>query len=379
MVAEGWWHPYSPDRLHLLYSLSKSFTSTAAGFAAAEGLLDLDATVVSLLPRVRGGHHRSTAAADAGPARRRDGQRARDGDVASRGRRPTREPVRGVPVHPAGPRARQLSSRTTSPALTRSAAIVQRTAGMPPHRVPPAAPVRSAGRRAGGLVEHPAGREHRLTAGCMPTTEAVADLGQLHLQRGVGRASSCSRTDWVAEATRRQCRARRPRSRHPDWRAGLRLPVLDGRHGYRGDGAFGQFCMILPEHDAVIAMTSRTQDMQAVLDAVWRHLLPALDRDPIDSAAQNKLALRLGDLHLQAYEMAPQPVDWGAWSLAVFAVTSAGGDTALQSSLTALRATGCGAAADPQGNRQHAHVRRGHAWLGDVDPRRRLRTAHSGR
>ena len=47
VVAEGWWAPYSAERPHLLYSLSKSFTSTAAAFAQAEGLLDLDDTVVS--------------------------------------------------------------------------------------------------------------------------------------------------------------------------------------------------------------------------------------------------------------------------------------------------------------------------------------------
>jgi len=50
VVAEGWWRPYSADRPHRLYSLSKSFTSTAASFAAAEGLLDLDDTVVSHFP-----------------------------------------------------------------------------------------------------------------------------------------------------------------------------------------------------------------------------------------------------------------------------------------------------------------------------------------
>src|SRR5919202_2392433 len=50
VVAEAWWSPYSADRPHRLYSLSKSFTSTAAGFAAAEGLLDLDDTVVSHFP-----------------------------------------------------------------------------------------------------------------------------------------------------------------------------------------------------------------------------------------------------------------------------------------------------------------------------------------
>jgi len=47
VVAEGWWAPYSAERPHLLYSLSKSFTATAAAFAQAEGLLDLDDTVVS--------------------------------------------------------------------------------------------------------------------------------------------------------------------------------------------------------------------------------------------------------------------------------------------------------------------------------------------
>lgn len=47
VVAEGWWSPYAEERVHLLYSLSKSFPSTAAAFAIAEWLLDLDATVLS--------------------------------------------------------------------------------------------------------------------------------------------------------------------------------------------------------------------------------------------------------------------------------------------------------------------------------------------
>ena len=48
------------------------------------------------------------------------------------------------------------------------------------------------------------------------------------------------------------------------------------RHGYRGDGAFGQFCVILPEHDTVVVTTACTLEMQAVLDAMWAHLLPGL-------------------------------------------------------------------------------------------------------
>src|SRR5687767_3831114 len=50
VVAEGWWAPYSAERPHLLYSLTKSFTSVAVGLAIADGLLSLDDRVVDVLP-----------------------------------------------------------------------------------------------------------------------------------------------------------------------------------------------------------------------------------------------------------------------------------------------------------------------------------------
>ena len=50
VVAEGWWAPYSADRPHLLYSLTKSFTSIAVGLAIADGLLSLDDRVADVLP-----------------------------------------------------------------------------------------------------------------------------------------------------------------------------------------------------------------------------------------------------------------------------------------------------------------------------------------
>src|SRR5674476_815660 len=73
VVAEGWWAPYERERRHELFSLSKSFTSTAVGFAQAEGLREPDGgrrealaqreELVSALPLVRGppalGHDRT--------------------------------------------------------------------------------------------------------------------------------------------------------------------------------------------------------------------------------------------------------------------------------------------------------------------------------
>src|SRR5438128_580646 len=51
VVAEGWWSPYGPELKHTMYSMSKSFTSTAVGFAVAEGKLRVDDRVVSFFPK----------------------------------------------------------------------------------------------------------------------------------------------------------------------------------------------------------------------------------------------------------------------------------------------------------------------------------------
>src|SRR5262245_2580788 len=50
VIAEGWWTPYDAGHNHVLYSLSKSFASTAVGFAVAEGKLGIDDEVVKLFP-----------------------------------------------------------------------------------------------------------------------------------------------------------------------------------------------------------------------------------------------------------------------------------------------------------------------------------------
>src|SRR5262245_48494028 len=55
VVAEGWWSPYDAQSLHVLFSLSKSFTSTAIGLAIAEGKLSLDDEVLKFFPESRRG------------------------------------------------------------------------------------------------------------------------------------------------------------------------------------------------------------------------------------------------------------------------------------------------------------------------------------
>src|SRR5512140_432804 len=50
VVAEGWWLPYGPEHPHMLFSLSKSFTSSAIGLAVAEGRLSVNDLVISFFP-----------------------------------------------------------------------------------------------------------------------------------------------------------------------------------------------------------------------------------------------------------------------------------------------------------------------------------------
>src|SRR4051794_588793 len=51
VLAEGWWAPYEAERPHMLFSLSKSFTSSAIGLAVAEGRLSVDDQVLSFFPK----------------------------------------------------------------------------------------------------------------------------------------------------------------------------------------------------------------------------------------------------------------------------------------------------------------------------------------
>ena len=51
VIAEGWWAPYAADTPHQLYSLSKSFTSTAVGLAPGRGQVEHRRSGAEVLPR----------------------------------------------------------------------------------------------------------------------------------------------------------------------------------------------------------------------------------------------------------------------------------------------------------------------------------------
>jgi hypothetical protein len=132
----------------------------------------------------------------------------------------------------------------------------------------------------------------------MGRTEEIARFGQLYLQKGVWNGRQLIPAFWIAEATAMQTsNGSAPTS---DWDQGYGYQFWRSRHGYRGDGAFGQYMLILPEQDAVVAITSGVRNMQSVMDLVWNKLLPAMSggKLPDDIAAQRALRAKLAALRV---------------------------------------------------------------------------------
>ena len=333
VVAEGWWAPYSAGRPQLLYSLSKSFTSTAAAFAQAEGLLDLDDTVISHFaefdaditdPRSRAVKLRHVAAMASG--------HTRDMlfEAVSRDRS---EPIRGFLLSPPD-REPGTVFAYSQPCTYALASIIQRNAGMPLTQYLRPRLFDPLGIGHVGWHTFPPGREQGFS-GLHARTEDIAKLGLLYLQRGRWQGAQLIPEAWVAEATSMQ--VSNPGGASSDWAQGYGFQFWMSRHGYRGDGAFGQFCVIVPEQQTVIVTTAYTTDMQAVLDAMWTCLLPGLDAaGPDGGPAQDQLTNRLRRLTLPACRAEPAPPSWAPWASAPFAVATGAASSQTQPALTAV-------------------------------------------
>ncbi|GAA3770226.1 hypothetical protein GCM10022403_001960 [Streptomyces coacervatus] len=340
LVASGWWAPYAPERPHLLYSLSKSFTATAAAIAAAEGLLRFDDPVISYFPEFDADitDLRSRAMLVRHVASMASGHEA---ETLDRARATDRtELVRGFLLVPPE-RDPGTVFAYNQPATYTLAAIVQRVTGRPlteylrPRLLDPL------GIGDAAWLRDRAGRELGFS-GLHATTDAVARLGQLYLQDGVWEGERLLPEGWVAEATRPHIDNGDGTAAGAlsDWQQGYGFQFWTSRHGYRGDGAYGQFCLVLPEHDAVIATTAATEQMQQLLDLVWQHLLPAFGPEPLPGREHEDAALRerLARLALPPAAGKPIPPEWAqGWSGAEF--TPYGGVCADRPKLTAVRVT----------------------------------------
>ena len=298
VIAEGWWAPESPDRPHILWSLSKSFTSTAIGLAVAEGKLNIDDKVVSFFPE----DVPETVSENLKAMRIRDLLTMSTGHESqpwAAGEEVWTKRFLSEPV-PHQPGSTFLYN---TPATYMQSAIIQRVTGqtvrdyLMPRLFEPLG------------IERPTWEQSPQGIslggyGLYLKTEDIAKFGQLYLQRGQWAGKQLIPAAWVAQATSKQVENdKAPSGRNPDWRQGYGFQFWQCRNGaFRGDGKDGQFCIVLPQQDAVIAITAKTGNMQKQLDLVWKHLLPAFGDNALPDNPQEAdlLKTRLSALSLAA-------------------------------------------------------------------------------
>ena len=300
-LLEGWWEPFRKEYVHALYSLSKSFTSTAIGLLHDEGKLSVDDTVVSFFP----GKLPSPVSKNLAAMRVYDlltmhtgHEQGTMGRIASSD---TDDWVRNF-LHLDVPKPPGTHFMYNTGASYLLSAIAQQVSGqnlmefLQPRLFEPLGIVGA------DWQEDPQGINLG-GFGLRVRTQDILNFGQLYLQQGQWKGKPLLSAKWVAEATRKQVNSQ---DNDGDWGQGYGYQFWRCKPGgYRGDGAYGQYCIVLPEQEAVIAITSESRDMGAGMQLVWDHILPAMQDAgalPEDHEAHEKLTQRVSQLTLPVIE-----------------------------------------------------------------------------
>ncbi|MCL6258107.1 beta-lactamase family protein [Aquiflexum sp. TKW24L] len=306
VIAEGWWDPYKPELKHTMYSVSKTFTATAIGFAVAEKKLKVTDKVISFFPESLPDHISQNLA----NLEIKDLLSMSVGHDKSFNQEvfTTENWVAAFLNMPIAnePGTKFLYNTSASFMLS---SIIQKVTGqtlldfLEPRLLKPLGitgldwETDLQGTQTGGW-------------GIRVKTEDMAKLGQLFLQKGKWNGKQILAESWIEEASTlkimQEPNASAEKMASNDWIQGYAYQMWRSRHNsYRADGAFGQYILILPEKDAVIILTSETTDMQGLLDLVWSNLLPAFGTI---SDQDTKLKERLNMLSFAPMESAENPI-----------------------------------------------------------------------
>jgi CubicO group peptidase (beta-lactamase class C family) len=125
-------------------------------------------------------------------------------------------------------------------------------------------------------------------------TEDIAKFGQLYLQKGNWNGKQLVPQKWVEQATSKQVPNDQESHRNIgiDWQQGYGFQFWRCTHNaFRGDGAGGQLCVVIPDKDVVIAITADSNNFQGEMNAIWDKLYPAFQAGALteNPAVQGKL------------------------------------------------------------------------------------------
>lgn len=296
VCLEGWWKPYTPHQPHMLFSLSKSFVSVAIGIAAGENRLGVSDKLVRFFPeyadcitdeRMREVtlHHLLTMTSGHASC----AKAAMESD-------PDDYYVRGF-----------LSSRLTyapgerfcynSAATYMLAAVIRKLTGENVREYLLPRLFSHLGIVPGIWESDPRGTNFG-GWGLYLTTEDIAKFANLLLHNGNHNGTQLIPADYLAAAARKQ--SDNSMNDRPDWKLGYGYQFWCSKYGFRGDGASGQYAVVIPEKDLAIATTACIENMQDILTVFWDGLIPFLEDAPLpeNPAGNQKLSAMLSALSM---------------------------------------------------------------------------------
>lgn len=312
ICAEGWWSPYAPGVRHGLQSHTKTYAATAVGIAYTEGILRLDERIIDIFPQFAPEYPSEYL------------KKLTVHHVLCMGcgmeqmPRPSLDWIRdflAIPVkHEPG--AAYMYNSTGSTLL---GAVVRAKTGLGLHDYLKPRLFDKVGINADNLrwVCMPDGMEIG-GGGLYATTEDNLRLMKLYADGGVWNGERILAEDYVRLATSLQNESATEEKVNPPAKDnfvgyGYQIWMCRPKGVYRADGAMGQFTIVVPDRDMIIAITENASGAtggvgpQKVLDAMWEFLDEVVSDKalPEDSAASEHLARRMSTLALASPAFAP--------------------------------------------------------------------------
>jgi CubicO group peptidase (beta-lactamase class C family) len=301
VCAEGWWAPYSPELLHPMYSASKSFTSTAIGFAIQEGLLSLETRLADIfsdrLPENPSENLKKATIHDLLCM-------ACGHETEPMIYRPGADWIKDFLAHEFRYEPGTTFQYNTAGTNMLCAALYRVSGQQLSEYLRPRF-FDKVGIGEVSMFRLPDGTEMGGAGYCL-RTEDVARLCQFILNRGTWNGERLLNEEWFDKIGTKQIETKNDvyKSTDTDWLLGYsyqfwmcKVPGV-----FRIDGMFGQFGIIIPDKNAAVVITETTSDTPGTLDLVWEYLYPAMgDPLPEDIRAEAALKARLSRLTLARF------------------------------------------------------------------------------
>ena len=285
VVFEKWLGSGKENEPHVLNSVSKTFTSAAVGLAISEGKLNLTDKVIKFFPDklpVQVGEHLSALTIrhllTMNTGHEKDPSKLRN----------TEKDWEKAFLHTEFPRQPGTIFCYNSLATYMLSAIVQKVTGQKLVDYLYPRLFRPLGINNVSWQESPTG-VNAGGWGLFLKTEDLAKMGLLLLQGGQWQGKQVLPAEWVKEMSSAQVPCvpagrnsdalpqLMKNAKKSDWLQGYGYQMWRCRHNaFRADGAAGQYIIVIPEKNAVVATTANIGNMQAEIDLIWKYLLPAL-------------------------------------------------------------------------------------------------------